>query len=68
MRILLLLAALIVLILIGLVISGYINLDRSSDGRLSVETGEVRVGTTTTNVQVPRITIENEGTNQAQQD
>jgi hypothetical protein len=61
MRTLLLIAALIVLILIALVASGYLSLDRRSDGKLTVETGEVTVGTTTTNVQVPRISIQNPG-------
>ncbi len=58
-RTLLLLAALVVLVVIGLVVSGYLNLDRGSDGRLSVETGEVTVGTRTANVQVPSVSVEN---------
>ena len=73
LRTLFLLVALLVLIAIGLIATGYLNLNRGADGSLSVETGDVRVGTTTTNVQVPAvrmedrkvevpsITIENEG-------
>ena len=58
LRTLLLLAALIILIVIGLMAVGYISFDRSNDGSLSIDTGAVKVGTTTANVQVPAVRME----------
>jgi len=58
LRTLFLLVALVVLIVIGLVATGYLNLDRGSDGSLSITTSDVKVGTTTTNVQVPAMRME----------
>ena len=58
LRTLLLLIALLVLIGIGLVATGYINLNRGSDGTVSIQTKDVEVGTTTTNVQVPVVRTE----------
>ena len=58
MRTILLLIALVVLIAMALVWTGVINLNRGSDGSVSIETRDVRVGTTTTNVQVPVVKTE----------
>ena len=58
LRTLLLLIALLVLIGIGLVATGYINLNRGTDGTVSIQTTDVEVGTTTTNVQVPVVRME----------
>ena len=59
LRTLLLLIALLIVIGIALVAFGVINLNRGSDGSLSIETQDVKVGTTTTNVQVPVVRTEN---------
>ena len=59
LRTLLLLIALVVLIVIGLVWSGMINLNRGSDGGVTIETKDVEVGTTPANVQVPAVRMEN---------
>lgn len=59
LRTLFLLIALLVLIVIGLIATGYLNLNREADGSLSIKTGDVNVGTTTTNVQVPAVRMEN---------
>ena len=59
LRTLLLLIALVVLIVIGLVWSGMINLNRGSDGGVTIETRDVEVGTTPANVQVPAVRMEN---------
>jgi competence protein ComGF len=59
LRTLLLLIALLILIGIALVATGVINLNRGSDGSLSIETQDVKVGTTTTNVEVPVVRTEN---------
>ena len=58
LRTLLLLIALLVLIVIGLIATGYLNLNRGTDGSLSITTSDVKVGTTTTNVQVPAVRME----------
>ena len=58
LRTLLLLIALIVVIGIALVSFGVINLNRSSDGTVTLETKDVEVGTTTTNVSVPVVRTE----------
>jgi len=59
LRTLLLLIALLIVIGIALVGLGVINLNRGSDGSLSIETKDVEVGTTTTNVQLPVVRMEN---------
>ncbi len=58
LRTLLLLIALLVVIGIALVATGYVNLRQDSDGTVSIETQDVEVGTTTTNVQVPVVKME----------
>ena len=59
LRTLLLLLVLIVLIGIGLVAMGVINLNRSSDGGVTIQTRDVEVGTTAANVQLPVVKMEN---------
>ena len=59
LRILLLLIALLIVIGIALVGFGVINLSRSSDGGVTIETRDVEVGTTTANVQMPVVRREN---------
>ena len=58
LRTLLLLIALLIIIGIGLVALGVINLNRSSDGGVTIQTRDVEVGTTTANVQVPVVKTE----------
>jgi len=58
LRTLLLLVALLVVIAIALVYTGYVNLNRSADGTLSIEPKTVEVGTTPANVQVPVVKME----------
>ena len=58
LRILLLLIALLVLIGIALVSLGVINLNRGSDGGVTIETRDVEVGTTEKNVQLPVVRME----------
>jgi hypothetical protein len=58
LRTLLLLIALIVVIGMALVWTGYIDLNRNSDGSVSIQTRDVQVGTTTTNVQMPVVRTE----------
>jgi hypothetical protein len=57
-RTLLLLIAFVVVIVVALVYTGYINLNRNADGSVSIETKDVQVGTTTANVQVPVVKTE----------
>ena len=59
LRTLLILLALIILIGIGLVATGVINLNRGSDGGVTIQTRDVEVGTTPANVQVPVVRMEN---------
>ena len=59
LRTLLLIVAVLVLIGIALVAFGAINLRQSSDGTVQIETKDVEVGTTATNVQVPVVRMEN---------
>ena len=59
LRTLLLLIALLLLIGIVLVATGYVNLNRHDDGGVSIETRDIDVGTTTRNVQVPAVVMEN---------
>jgi preprotein translocase subunit SecF len=58
MRTLLLFVALLALIGVVLVKTGYLNLNRGADGNLSVQTRDINVGSTTTNVQVPVVRME----------
>lgn len=58
LRTLLMLIALLVVIGIALIAFGVINLSRSSDGTVRLETRDVEVGTTTTNVSVPVVRTE----------
>ena len=58
LRTIFLLLAVIVLIVIGLVATGFINLNREADGSLDVSTSDVKVGTATTNVQLPVVRME----------
>ena len=57
LRTLLLLIALLIVIGIALVAFGVVNLNREGGG-VSIETKDVEVGTTTTNVQVPVVKME----------
>jgi hypothetical protein len=59
LRTFLLLIALIVLIVIALVATNVIDLTRGSDGSVAIKTRDVEVGTTTANVQVPVVRMEN---------
>jgi hypothetical protein len=58
LRNLLLIIVLVILIAIGLVSLGVINLKQDANG-VTVETKDFEVGTTTTNVQVPVVRMEN---------
>ena len=58
LRKLLFFIALLILIAIVLVMLGVVNLDRESDGSVSLEARDVEVGTTTTNVQLPVVRLE----------
>ena len=58
LRTLLLLIAFVILIVLALVYTGYINLNRNADGSVSIETKDVQVGTTTANVQMPVVKTE----------
>lgn len=64
LRTFLLLIALLIVIGIGLVYTGYLDIGRNNDGSVTVQTKDVTVGTTTKNVsvEVPSVTVEN-GTN-----
>ena len=58
MRALLLLVALVILVVIGLVLTGVISLQQTREAqapKFDVKVKEVQVGTTTTNVQVPAV-------------
>ena len=59
LRTLLLLIALLVLIGIALEWLGVVNLNRSSDGAVTIRTSDVEVGTTEKNVQLPVVRMEN---------
>ena len=58
LRTFLLLIALLILIGITLVATGYVNLRQGADGTVSIETEDVELGTRTTNVQVPVVKME----------
>ncbi len=59
LRTLMLLIALLIVIGIALVAIDVINLNRSRDGGVTIETRDVDVGTTSTNVQLPVVRMEN---------
>jgi len=61
LRTFLLVIALLIVIGIGLVYTGYIDIGRNSDGSVTVDTRDVTVGTTTKNIQVevPSVSVEN---------
>ena len=59
LRTLLLIVALLILIGIALVGFGAINLTRGSNGSVQIETKDVEIGKTVTNVQVPVVRMEN---------
>lgn len=58
LRTLLLLIVLVIVIAIALVMTGVVNLRQQGNG-IQVETRDIEVGTSQTNVQVPAIRIEN---------
>jgi hypothetical protein len=58
MRTILLLIAFVILIVMALVWTGYINLNRHDNGSVSIDAKSVEVGTTSTNVQVPVVKME----------
>ena len=61
LRTILLLIALLIVIGIGLVYTGYLDIGRNADGSVTMDTKDVTVGTTTKNIQVevPSVTVEN---------
>jgi hypothetical protein len=59
LRKILLLIVFLVVIVIVLVATDVIDLQQRPDGTLAVETKDLDVGTTTTNVQVPVVKMEN---------
>jgi hypothetical protein len=59
LRTLLLLVALLIVIGIALVATGYMRLSQDGNGTVSLTTKDVSVGSTTANVQVPVVTMEN---------
>jgi len=58
MRTILLLIAFVIVIVMALVWTGYINLNRHDNGSVSIDAKSVEVGTTSTNVQVPVVKME----------
>jgi hypothetical protein len=58
LRTILLVVVLLIVIVIALISFGIINLHQASDGTVSIRTSDVEVGTTTTNVQVPVVRME----------
>ena len=58
MRTILLGIALLIVIVMALVWTGVINLNRNANGSVSIETKAVQVGTTKANVQVPTVRTE----------
>ncbi len=59
LRTIFLFIVLLIVIVIALVATGVINLRQNSDGGVAIETRDVEVGTSVTNVQVPVIRMEN---------
>ena len=58
LRTILLVIVLLIVIVIALISFGIINLHQDPDGSVSIRTSDVEVGTTTTNVQVPVVRME----------
>lgn len=58
MRTILLLIAFVIVIVMALIWTGYINLNRHDNGSVSIDAKSVEVGTTSTNVQVPVVKME----------
>ena len=58
MRTILLGIALLIVIVMALVWTGVINLNRNANGSVSIETKNVEIGTTKANVQVPTVRTE----------
>ena len=58
MRTILLVIALLIVIVMALVWTGVINLNRNANGSVSIQTKDVQVGTTPANVQVPVVRTE----------
>jgi hypothetical protein len=58
MRTILLLIAFVIVIVMALVWTGYINLNRHDNGSVSIDAKSVEVGTTSANVQVPVVKME----------
>ena len=58
MRTILLLIAFVIVIVMALVWTGYIILNRHDNGSVSIDAKSVEVGTTSTNVQVPVVKME----------
>ena len=65
LRTILLLIALLLLIVLGLVWAGVIQLREQPGGGVAVETSDVEVGTTSRNLQVPLPTVDVKDGNQA---
>jgi len=59
LRTLLLVVALVLIVGIVLVATHVINLSQDANGTVTLKTNDVSVGTTTTNVQVPVVRMEN---------
>jgi uncharacterized membrane protein YqiK len=57
-RMILLILVVLVLLAIGLVWSGLVNLRQTDSGGLQIKTGDVEVGTTVRNTQVPVLRME----------
>ena len=58
LRTILLVIVLLIVIVIALVALGVVNLRQGGDGSVSIETRDVEVGTTTTNVELPVVRME----------
>jgi len=66
LRTILLLIALLLVIGIALIFTGVIDINRGQDGSVSIETRDVKVGTTTKNIQVevPSVAVDNQSNTQ----
>ena len=58
LRTILLVIVLLIVIAIALVSLGIVNLRQGGDGTVSIQTRDVEVGTTTTNVELPVVRME----------
>ncbi|WP_114952780.1 hypothetical protein [Sphingosinicella terrae] len=59
LRTILLVIVLLIVIAIALVSLGVVNLRQGGDGTVSIQTRDVEMGTTTTNVEIPVVRMEN---------